>query len=141
MNLQYKTRDYIRKAIRQAEFTELSSGVWHASLPAFALEVTGDNRGAAEQNLLMSLTAYVMAAPLSDLPLPVIDDIDLSPHEPKFDATSTHSREIESSPDPEQAWFWTAEWQSGEREASEDIAAGRVESFDSAQDFLASFPD
>jgi antitoxin PrlF len=26
----------------------------------------------------------------------------------------------------DQAWFWTAEWQAGEREASEDIAAGRV---------------
>jgi len=26
----------------------------------------------------------------------------------------------------EQAWFWTREWQEGEREASEDIAAGRL---------------
>ena len=28
--------------------------------------------------------------------------------------------------DPSQAWFWTPEWQEGEREASQDIAAGRV---------------
>jgi hypothetical protein len=28
--------------------------------------------------------------------------------------------------DPEQAWFWTDEWQDGERRASEDIAAGRI---------------
>jgi AbrB family looped-hinge helix DNA binding protein len=28
--------------------------------------------------------------------------------------------------DADQAWFWTDEWQKGEREADEDIAAGRV---------------
>jgi antitoxin PrlF len=28
--------------------------------------------------------------------------------------------------DREQAWFWTPGWQKGEREADEDIAAGRV---------------
>ena len=27
----------------------------------------------------------------------------------------------------DQAWFWTEQWQQGEREASEDVAAGRVE--------------
>ncbi|WP_406377114.1 AbrB/MazE/SpoVT family DNA-binding domain-containing protein [Streptomyces sp. NBC_00197] len=26
----------------------------------------------------------------------------------------------------DQAWFWTPEWQEGERRASEDIAAGRT---------------
>lgn len=26
---------------------------------------------------------------------------------------------------PEQAWYWTREWQEGEREADEDIDAGR----------------
>lgn len=28
--------------------------------------------------------------------------------------------------DPEQAWFWTEKWQKMEREAQEDIDAGRV---------------
>ena len=28
--------------------------------------------------------------------------------------------------DKDQAWFWTKEWQEGEREADEDIKAGRV---------------
>lgn len=27
----------------------------------------------------------------------------------------------------DQAWYWTPEWQEGEREADEDIAAGRVQ--------------
>lgn len=36
----------------------------------------------------------------------------------------------------DQAWFWTPEWQEGEREAAADIAAGRVERFDSDDDLL-----
>lgn len=38
----------------------------------------------------------------------------------------------------DQAWFWTEEWQAGEREADEDIAAGRGTYHDSDKDFLAS---
>jgi hypothetical protein len=40
--------------------------------------------------------------------------------------------------DPDQAWFWTEEWQAGEREADADIAAGRVTRFHSDEDFLRS---
>jgi len=36
----------------------------------------------------------------------------------------------------EQAWFWTREWQAGEKEADEDIATGRVKTFDSVDDLL-----
>jgi bifunctional DNA-binding transcriptional regulator/antitoxin component of YhaV-PrlF toxin-antitoxin module len=36
----------------------------------------------------------------------------------------------------DQAWFWTPEWQAGEREASEQIARGEGEKFDSTADFL-----
>jgi len=36
--------------------------------------------------------------------------------------------------DKDQAWFWTRRWQEGEREAEEDIRAGRVHSFDSARE-------
>ncbi len=32
--------------------------------------------------------------------------------------------------DKSQAYFWTREWQEAEREASEDITAGRVKTFD-----------
>jgi len=38
--------------------------------------------------------------------------------------------------DADQAWFWTADWQKGEREASDDIARGRVRRSDSADDFI-----
>ncbi len=39
--------------------------------------------------------------------------------------------------DKEQAWFWTKRWQEGEREAEEDIRAGRVHSFDGAREAMA----
>lgn len=38
--------------------------------------------------------------------------------------------------DATQAWFWTSEWQQGERDADADLAAGRGESFSSGEDFL-----
>ncbi|HKF19076.1 MAG TPA: AbrB/MazE/SpoVT family DNA-binding domain-containing protein [Candidatus Dormibacteraeota bacterium] len=43
--------------------------------------------------------------------------------------------------DAAQAWFWTPEWQAGEREASADIAAGRLKVFDSDDAFLASLDE
>jgi len=38
--------------------------------------------------------------------------------------------------DAEQAWFWTEEWQKGEREADADIKSGRVTEYRSLRDFL-----
>jgi AbrB family looped-hinge helix DNA binding protein len=38
--------------------------------------------------------------------------------------------------DASQGWFWTPEWQAGEREADADLAAGRGETFDSGETFL-----
>ncbi|HEX4518646.1 MAG TPA: AbrB/MazE/SpoVT family DNA-binding domain-containing protein [Gaiellaceae bacterium] len=38
--------------------------------------------------------------------------------------------------DATQAWFWSPEWQAGEREADADREAGRVESFASESEFL-----
>ncbi|MGH3195240.1 MAG: AbrB/MazE/SpoVT family DNA-binding domain-containing protein [Streptosporangiaceae bacterium] len=37
----------------------------------------------------------------------------------------------------DQAWFWTKRWQAMERQAEDDITAGRTETFDTAEDFLA----
>jgi antitoxin PrlF len=38
--------------------------------------------------------------------------------------------------DATQAWYWTPEWQAGEREADADLAAGRGETFESGEAFL-----
>jgi len=40
--------------------------------------------------------------------------------------------------DPEQAWFWSEEWQAGERKVDEDLRLGRYEDFDDMDDFIAS---
>jgi AbrB family looped-hinge helix DNA binding protein len=39
--------------------------------------------------------------------------------------------------DATQAWFWTPEWQAGERQADAEIAAGLGERFESDEEFLA----
>lgn len=38
---------------------------------------------------------------------------------------------------PEQAYFWTSEWQSGEQEADEDIRHGRLRTFQNANELIA----
>lgn len=38
--------------------------------------------------------------------------------------------------DATQAWFWSPDWQAGERAADADLAAGRVENFDSGKELL-----
>ena len=38
--------------------------------------------------------------------------------------------------DPSQAYFWTKEWQSGEREAEDDIRKGRVRKFKSLKGLM-----
>jgi hypothetical protein len=43
--------------------------------------------------------------------------------------------------DPDQAWFWTPEWQAKEQEAEADKAAGRVERFESHDAFLAALDE
>lgn len=38
--------------------------------------------------------------------------------------------------DKSQAYFWTKEWQECEKEADEDIKAGRVRAFDSVEELI-----
>ena len=38
--------------------------------------------------------------------------------------------------DPDQAWFWTPEWQAAERKVDEDIAAGRFKTFATMDDLI-----
>jgi hypothetical protein len=44
---------------------------------------------------------------------------------------------VMSELNPDQAWFWTPEWQAKEREADRDIAEGRVTTYESGDDFAA----
>jgi predicted transcriptional regulator len=38
---------------------------------------------------------------------------------------------------PGQEWFWTEHWQAAEREVEADLEAGRFETFDTMEEFLA----
>ncbi len=40
-----------------------------------------------------------------------------------------------------QAWFWTDAWQTGEREANDDLEKGRSRTFEDSESFLASFDE
>jgi antitoxin PrlF len=42
--------------------------------------------------------------------------------------------------DADQAWFWSDDWQRGEREASDDIARGRTRRSESGDAFLDGLP-
>ena len=37
----------------------------------------------------------------------------------------------------DQAYFWTEAWQAAEREAQDDIGAGRVKTFETVEELLA----
>jgi hypothetical protein len=37
----------------------------------------------------------------------------------------------------DQEWYWTKQWQKWERQAEEDIVAGRVKGFDTVEDLIA----
>ena len=43
--------------------------------------------------------------------------------------------------DPSQAYFWTREWQTGEREAEADIRAGRIKRFKSVKELMRDLQD
>jgi hypothetical protein len=43
--------------------------------------------------------------------------------------------------DPEQAWFWTREWEAKEREADDDLTAGRITTYETDAEFLAALDE
>ncbi len=54
---------------------------------------------------------------------------------PQQDETPPTGQDVEH--DPDQAWYWTPEWQEKERQADEDKAAGRFKEYSSMDDFIA----
>ncbi len=52
------------------------------------------------------------------------------------------SKKILREIDPDQLYFWTKEWQEGEKKADEDIKAGRMlDPFDSVEEFKKAIKD
>lgn len=63
--------------------------------------------------------------------------VDLLPEQAVDGATILLREVTDGRIDPDQAWFWTREWQQREREADKDLATGNVTRFESDEDFLA----
>jgi hypothetical protein len=55
----------------------------------------------------------------------------------KVRATRVRVFDVMRQLNPDQAWFWTEDWQRKEREADADIAAGRTSGPHSTEEFLA----
>jgi hypothetical protein len=48
---------------------------------------------------------------------------------------------LELSKVNDQSWFWSDEWQKGEKEADEEIKQGNVKTYDNLEDFLKSLEE
>lgn len=72
------------------------------------------------------------------IPTDVVEQLDLKEGE-QFEV-SVENGHIVLIPvitiEKDQAWFWTEEWQKGEREADGDIKADRVKSFKNAEEAI-----
>jgi hypothetical protein len=63
----------------------------------------------------------------------LIEQIESLPHEQKFQLV----RRLEQDGFfDDQSWYWTPEWQSAEKDADDDIAAGRVHRFGNVGDAI-----
>ncbi len=56
---------------------------------------------------------------------------------PEARAIRQHAYLLLATQNPDQAWYWTEEWQAGERETDAQIAAGEGTIYDSGEEFLA----
>lgn len=56
---------------------------------------------------------------------------------PKQSKSTNHSIKKPKNVPPDQEWFWTKEWQAGERQADEEYARGEYKSFDTAEELIA----
>ena len=77
----------------------------------------------------------------SELPRTFIDELDSiggrAPFVIEIREGSLRIRQI----DAEQSWFWTPQWQAGEREADEEIRRGEGKLYMGGEEFLRSLDD
>ena len=63
----------------------------------------------------------------------LIEQIESLPREQKFQLVK---RLEQDGFFDDQSWYWTPEWQSAEKDADDDIAAGRVHRFSNVEDAI-----
>ena len=92
-------------------------------------EVTATTTGNGYKNLLVTVTlAGLMGSPSVEPPKTRQTD------PPVYEHADTMSVKMKE----DLAWFYSDEWQAMEDEADEDYRAGRMKSYDSVSDLLAS---
>ena len=67
------------------------------------------------------------------IPKEIIEQLGLKPGD--YVEVTRKNRSIVITPS-EDVWFWSKEWQEKEREADEDIKAGRVKRFKNVEDLI-----
>lgn len=87
------------------------------------------------------MPALVKVTSLGQITIPVAIRRELDIQEGDYVEVSVVDDTVVLTPkrlvDKSQAYFWTEEWQAGEREADEDIRAGRIPTFESVDELLA----
>jgi hypothetical protein len=132
-------QDYILKAIlhhRVVKPLGESGTVWAGVDFTRDVSVLSDEHDVV-RDLYEALEDWLLLALQQGEPVPVVEGIDLTAEDARGLVAwhQTHRREV----DPDQAWFWTPEWQAGEREASREIREGAGVTYETDEDFLASF--
>jgi hypothetical protein len=140
MALQTLTSHYITTLRRRTEFR--SGG---DLIVAFVPEVPGikgegDSKERAEASFLLRYFTWLLQQLVEGRPVPPMGEHDLNSDYNRrlfMRETGLDIPLLNEQPDPDQMWFWTPKWQLMEREADEDIAASRVERFESDEEFDA----
>lgn len=86
------------------------------------------------QDLYKAIEDWLLVTIRNGESVPVIDGIDLNSEEGQALVAwhESHDRAI----DPEQQWFWTPEWQAGERAVSHELETGETAKYTSTDAFL-----
>jgi hypothetical protein len=92
------------------------------------------------RDLMDSLEDWLLLRLRRNEQVPIVQGIDLNSGIGKSLIAWHESHGKDMAPDPDQAWFWSEEWQQGEQEASADIETGRVTQSLSDDELRLSFP-
>jgi hypothetical protein len=140
MVLQTLTSHYITTLRRRTTFRSGGDYVvaFVPELPG--IEGKGDSEDRATYDFLLRYMNWLLHQLVEGRPVPPMGEHDLNPDGNRqlfMQEIGIEMPLLKEQPDPEQMWFWTPKWQEMEREADQDIAAGRVERFESDEDFDA----
>ncbi len=140
MALQTLTSQYITTLRRKTEFRS-SDGHIMAFVPEVpGIEGEGADEDRAAYDFLLRYMNWLLRQLVEGRPVPPMGEHDLNPDSNRqlfMYETGIEVPLLKEQPDLDQMWFWTPKWQQMEREAEEDIAAGRVERFESDEGFDA----